>query len=70
MNIDKITLYQLLCYLDRGKPEYSETIQIVLPGNDWEQYDQISASSGLLKPFYEREITSMAVENGVLRISI
>ena len=68
--MERITLKQLIGYLDREEFELSETIQVVFRQNDWEQYDQVNATSELLKPFLDREILCMACEGGVIRVGL
>ena len=47
-----IKLGQLLEYLGEGNaPEDADTIQIVTGGREWDDFEEVSACSELLKPF-------------------
>lgn len=51
--------------------ESDEEIQICHPGRNWEDYDEFSAGSKLLKPFYELEIKALsAVNTDVFRVDL
>ena len=55
-----ITLGQLLPYLQRNDHDYTDLVQIVPYGRDWEcEYDQISSGSDLLIPFYNFEVIEL-----------
>lgn len=56
--MNRITLGQLVQYLDI-KPDVCEMIQVVMPGHDWDDCDEISAGSELLEPFYDYCISFM-----------
>ena len=45
--MNRITLGQLAQYMNDAQA----TIQIVMPGHDWDDIDEISAGSELLDPF-------------------
>ena len=71
VNMKKITLSQLLQYLDK-----ETTIQIVLYGEDWNAAEELDASSSLLKPFYDYTVTDIGCEmsyisdSPVIRVSV
>lgn len=51
--------------------ESDEKIQICHPGRNWEDYDEYSAGSKLLKSFYELEIKALsAVNTDVFRVDL
>lgn len=55
-----LKLRDVLAYLDRGDSEDSDVVQIVTGNRDWEDYDEVNASSELLKPFLDYYIWCMS----------
>lgn len=54
-----------------GDPESEDKIQICHPGRNWEDYDEFSAGSKLLKPFYDLKVKSLAAINtDVIRVDL
>lgn len=48
-----------------------EEIQICHPGRSWEDYDTFNASSKLLKPFYDLEVSCLsAIGTDVIRVDL
>ena len=56
--MNRITLGQLAQYMNDAQA----MIQIVMPGHDWDDIDEISAGSELLDPFYDYIISYMGCE--------
>lgn len=51
--------------------ESDEKIQICHPGREWEDYDEFSAGSKLLKPFYDLKVKSLsAINTDVIRVDL
>lgn len=51
--------------------ENSEKIQICHPGKNWEDYDEFSAGSKLLEPFYDLKVKSLsAINTDVIRVDL
>lgn len=51
--------------------ESNEKIQICHPGREWEDYDEFSSSSKLLKPFYDLKVKSLsAINTDVIRVDL
>ena len=51
--------------------ESDEKIQICHPGRNWEDYDEFSAGSKLLKPFYDLKVKSLsAINTDVIRVDL
>lgn len=63
--MDKITLGQLVQYFDLS-PDLVDPIQIVMPGHDWDDINELDANSELLEPFYEYVVTAMGCEAGCM----
>ena len=70
--MEKITLGQLVQYFkDDG-----EDIQISFEDQEWDQYEQISMDSRMLKPYLDYEIKCMGLEvtndtkEDILRVTI
>ena len=54
-----------------GDPESEDKIQICHPGRRWEDYDEFSAGSKLLKPFYDLKVKSLsAINTDVIRVDL
>lgn len=54
-----------------GDPESEDKIQICHPGREWEDYDEFSAISKLLKPFYDLKVKSLsAINTDVIRVDL
>lgn len=66
-----IKLHQLLDAIDYNRETTLEKIQVCKPNSDWEEYDEVLASSALLLPLYQAEVTTIqAIEEDVIRIDI
>lgn len=51
--------------------ESNKEIQICHQGREWEDYDEFSASSKLLKPFYDLKVKSLsAINTDVIRVDL
>ena len=60
-------LIDLLATIDTD----DEKVQICHPGRNWEDYDEFSAGSKLLKPFYDLKVKSLAAINtDVIRVDL
>ena len=46
-----IQLKDILAYLDQGNSDDSDLIQVVTGNREWDDYEELSASSELLIPF-------------------
>ena len=54
-----------------GDSESEDKIQICHPGRNWEDYDEFSAGSKLLKPFYDLKVKSLsAINTDVIRVDL
>lgn len=54
-----------------GDPESDIKVQICHPGRNWEDYDEFSAGSKLLKPFYDLKVKSLsAINTDVIRVDL
>ena len=71
--MNKLTLAQILQYYEK---DGTELIQIVLPGDDWEDFHEFYVCSGLVKPFLSYVVLEMRCEKSnrdnspVLRVLI
>lgn len=54
-----LKLRDVLAYLNQGNPEDSDMVQIVTGNREWEDYEEVNASSELLKPFLDYYIWCM-----------
>ena len=63
-------LIDLLATIDTDV-ESDEKVQICHPGRNWEDYDEFSAGSKLLKPFYDLKVKSLsAINTDVIRVDL
>lgn len=63
-------LIDLLATIDTDVKS-DEKVQICHPGRNWEDYDEFSASSKLLKPFYDLKVKSLsAINTDVIRVDL
>ena len=73
--MEKIILKQLLQYYDLSL-EPADRIQIVTDGQDWDDADELSVNSDLLKPFSDWTVADMSCEKAfsderpIIRVSI
>lgn len=62
-----IQLQDILTYLDMGNSEDYYTIQVVTGDREWDDYEELSASSELLIPFRDYYIWCISAAKSVIK---
>ena len=69
-NVKIMRLIDLLATIDTDV-ESNDKVQICHPGRNWEDYDEFSAGSKLLKPFYDLKVKSLsAINTDLIRVDL
>ena len=64
-------LNELLDVIDYHRDSELEHIQICNPDSDWDDFDEVSSSSALLRPFGNAEVKCIgAIAENVIRVEI
>ena len=66
-----MTLGELIDVIDNDRESELDKIQICRPHENWEDYDEVIASSALLVPLYDCKVKTIeAIEEYTIRVDI